>query len=65
LLTIYILEDDFEDIMGLTPKDDEKLKEKQKKRKEDNFLCKDTFSMPIQILSAMSTGPVHRPNNFG
>jgi hypothetical protein len=43
LLTIYILEDDFEDIMGLTPKDDEKLKEKQKKRKEDNFLCKDTF----------------------
>jgi hypothetical protein len=66
LLTIYILEDDFEEITVLTPKDNEELKEeKQKKRKEDNFLCKDTFSMPIQILSAMSTGPVHRPNNFG
>jgi hypothetical protein len=36
----YILEDDLEDILEPTPEDDDELKEKSRKRKEDDFLCK-------------------------
>jgi hypothetical protein len=36
----YILEDDLEKISEPTPDDSHELKEKQKKQREDDFLCK-------------------------
>jgi hypothetical protein len=36
----YILEDDLEDILEPTPEDNDELKEKRRKRNEDDFISK-------------------------
>lgn len=55
----YIVEDDLEDIPEPSPEDNAELKEKQMKRKEDDFLCKghilNALSNPIYDVYRMSS----------